>query len=264
MFKTKAIYFCILFVVVNSTTSCKQTPAAITETIEFPKNITSLFNEIFQYSAFPCRSVDETALINSAWQYENQLFFIMQIPDYLCYPHSVVIVGVNEQQEWQIIEVFEGDVYGVAAVDQFLLIVSGWAIEGTFPYVLYSDNGINWNNLELPTERKRDCCFDQIERVWQTDEALWVDFYAQGDTPASRWALNLRDFKSGNHKNWIQLAMPGSEKETTLSYDDPVFQNTIGLRWEQIEIRRTGNSVSLKWKGLNQNSWKIRLPTLSP
>ncbi len=98
---------------------------------------------------------------------DGGLLLFVQVPNYLCSSsNSAVPVMVSKKGKWTWGAPVNGHVRVVAtSPDGTLWATSEWQIEGTYPMVLRSRDGLSWRELDLPTDRATTAPEEKIHRV---------------------------------------------------------------------------------------------------
>jgi hypothetical protein len=141
---------------------------------------------------------------------DNSHLVIAEAPDYLCDNSNTYIPIYYKGAEllgWG--NSYPGKVNHVVKSDKgHWFLSSYWAIEGTYPMLYQSSDGIIWKEMTLPEERVRDCCFEHIEMMRITKEAsntelLSIRFFNGNELDPFEWVTAV-DEQSKPYKttNW--------------------------------------------------------------
>ncbi len=124
----------------------------------------------------------------------NKLLILIGIPDYFCHASSFMPVTVDSQGYWQIGTVLES-YPSVLLLDesQGLWLVSHWEHEAVFPFLHYSTNGLNWQEINLPKSRQVDCCFEWLKQVCVTDSTVQLKFAGMNDARVEYWQTTINE-----------------------------------------------------------------------
>lgn len=126
---------------------------------------------------------------------DGTLLFFVQVPDYFCRSSNTALpVLVEAAGQWRWGEPLAGLFTRVlAAPDGTLVAATQWQIEGTYPALLTSRDGLTWVELALPEERatrapdeSAELCFsDRLELRLRSElegkTQLWARALAEGD-----------------------------------------------------------------------------------
>lgn len=97
---------------------------------------------------------------------DKRLLILVGIPDYLCNSNSFMPVSVDDQGDWRSGAVVPGaPSWLVLGPDNALWLATQWQVEGTFPALYRSLDGLDWREIKLPENRDVDCCFERLERI---------------------------------------------------------------------------------------------------
>jgi hypothetical protein len=97
----------------------------------------------------------------------HNLLVLAGLPDYLCrYSNSFVPIVVTTEGETTWGKALPGvPSFIVQGPDKTIWLVSQWAVEGTYPMLFRSENGVDWTEILLPEDRGVDCCFEYLNGV---------------------------------------------------------------------------------------------------
>lgn len=82
-------------------------------------------------------------------------------------PVSKIAVTVDPNGKWEIAQkpnIIEEEINAIYT-DPYenLWLLAHWQIEGVYPMLYYSRDGVNWKATILPEKREIDCCFEALE-----------------------------------------------------------------------------------------------------
>lgn len=142
-----------------------------------------------------CEQKKRELVSNKFYALNNgKLLLLIGLPDYFCNASSFMPVTIDKQGHWNAGAVQES-YPSVLLTDarQELWLVSHWEIEAVYPLLHHSIDGINWQEINLPKERKIDCCFQYIKQVCINDSHIRLKFTGLEDTPVEYWTTSLND-----------------------------------------------------------------------
>jgi len=154
---------------------------------------------------------------------DKSLLVLLKVPDYLCYSNSFVPIRVSTKDDWQYGEIFQGEptIFQSDLRDNFWLVTQ-WRIEGTYPSLLTSTDGLVWNYYDMPRNRDVDCCFEYIKKVCTRPDSITL-FY-EGERP-SQWT------KAFNMTTWRELEYKAADL-VECEIDALESQNSKEAKWE--------------------------------
>ena len=124
----------------------------------------------------------------------GKLLILIGLPDYFCNASSFMPVTVDNQGHWEAGAVLESyPTFVLTDSHQQFWLISHWEIEGVYPVLHHSIDGVNWQEISLPKERKFDCCFQYIKQVCFSDAQIQLKFTGIDDTPVEYWATSVSD-----------------------------------------------------------------------
>ena len=134
---------------------------------------------------------------------DGSLIFFAQVPDYFCRSSNTAVpVLVEPEGKWRWGEPLAGMFTRVlAAADGTLVAATQWQIEGTYPALLTSRDGLTWIELELPEDRATRAPDETAEIC--LGEWLEVRLRSEIEGKAELWTRALGD------ADWKRLDEPG-------------------------------------------------------
>lgn len=146
---------------------------------------------------------------------DGRLLILIGIPDYLCASNSFLPVAVDDQGQWQTGAITPGEPsLMVVGPDKTLWLVAQWQIEGTFPALYRSLNGVDWQEIKLPENRNVDCCFERLDRICFHLGIIRLKFASAVTGKTACWETEVSEI-AGIGPVWKQIGNPrGSDQET--------------------------------------------------
>ncbi len=129
---------------------------------------------------------------NHFYALNGKLLLLIALPDYFCNASSFMPVTIDKQGHWDAGAVLENyPTFLLTDSSQQLWLASHWEIEGVYPVLQRSIDGINWQEISLPKERKIDCCFQYLKQVCLNNSQIQLKFTGLDDTPVEYWATSV-------------------------------------------------------------------------
>ncbi|WP_459923189.1 hypothetical protein [Desulfatiferula olefinivorans] len=135
----------------------------------------------------------------------DRRLMLIAVADYLCTGSNSFLPVVLEDGSWRAGEFMDGAPSMVVMEnDDSLWLVTQWQIEGTYPALFHSADGVSWREIPLPAGRDVDCCFERLTRLCVTDETIRITLEGDSDERREFWTgdrqghdgLTLRWFKT--------------------------------------------------------------------
>lgn len=124
----------------------------------------------------------------------GKLLLLIGLPDYFCNASSFMPVTVDKLGHWNAGAVLENyPTFLLTDSNQQLWLTSHWEIEGVYPVLHHSVDGVTWQEISLPKERKIDCCFQYLKQVCLNNSQIQLKFTGIDDTPVEYWATSITD-----------------------------------------------------------------------
>jgi hypothetical protein len=135
---------------------------------------------------------------------DKRLLLLLGIPDYLCASNSFVPVVVDDRGEWRAGPILAGEPsFLVRGPGKALWLAAQWQVEGTFPALYRSQNGVDWQEIKLPGERDVDCCFETLERICFHHGRVRLRFASATTGKTASWEAGLEGL-AGTGPAWKQ------------------------------------------------------------
>ncbi len=168
---------------------------------QLPEIIVDDIKQLVAKSDWTFDCTNFTSIDYQAFQFSDDSYLmIVEAPDYLC-TNSNTYIPVYYQG---------GELYGWGGpypgrVSQVVksehgqwFLASYWAIEGTYPMLYQSADGIVWHEIKLPENRHSDCCFEQIDMLDITvdesnKEYLSIRFFNGNELDDFEWYSEIDD-----------------------------------------------------------------------
>lgn len=125
---------------------------------------------------------------------DNKLLLLIDLPDYFCNSGSFIPVTVDSQGHWEAGNVIESlPTELLTDTAHQLWLVSHWEIEAVVPLLHHSIDGVHWQEISLPKERKIDCCFEYIKQICINASQIQLKFTGLDDSPVEYWRTTVND-----------------------------------------------------------------------
>jgi len=119
---------------------------------------------------------------------DGRLLILVGIPDYLCASNSFMPVTVDDKGQWLAGPILPGaPSWIVPGPDNALWLAAQWQVEGTFPALYRSLNGVDWQEIKLPENRDVDYCFEKLERICFHQEVMRLKFASAATGKTACW-----------------------------------------------------------------------------
>jgi len=123
---------------------------------------------------------------------DDRLLILLGIPDYLCASNSFMPVTVDDQGQWLAGRPMPGaPSWLVRGADDALWLAAQWQVEGTFPALYRSLDGVDWQEIKLPEDRNVDCCFERLTRICFHPGAVRLKFEGDAAGAEASWEAGL-------------------------------------------------------------------------
>ena len=153
-------------------------------------------------TGWPCSAKAAIILYDLYSIGNDKVLLLLGAPDYLCNSNSFLPVILDSQGTWASGEFIEGRpelIFKESETSFFM--VTQWMIEGTYPTLFHSSDGINWRMLTLPEARDVDCCFEWLSNICLRDKRIHLTF--EGDAPErTAYFSTLRPNVTGIAPEW--------------------------------------------------------------
>jgi hypothetical protein len=149
---------------------------------------------------------------------DERLLWLIGAPDYMCDSNSFFPVIVDDQGQWSHGEFIEGEPYVFMRLPRYgLLLSSQWTIEGTFPFLFFSSNGLVWQEMTLPEDRDLSNTVEYLTKICvQNQQTVHLTF--EGDGNIGSWHTDVEQMFASN-PNWVsedKAPAPSAECSTSL------------------------------------------------
>jgi len=137
---------------------------------------------------------------------DGRLLILAGIPDYLCASNSFMPVTVDDRGQWLAGPILPGaPSWIVSGPDNALWLAAQWQVEGTFPALYRSTNGVDWKEIKLPENRDVDCCFERLERICFQQKVVHLEFTGATGGKTAYWETGLGGI-AGSGPVWKRTA----------------------------------------------------------
>ncbi len=181
---------------------------------------------------------------------DQRLLVLIGIPDYLCASNSFMPVTVDSRGQWLAGPILPGAPSLLArGPDNSLWLAAQWQIEGTFPALYRSTNGVDWTEIRLPENRGVDCCFERLERICFHRGAMRLKFASDAGGKTAYWEAGLGGLagpvgagRDGSGPAWKRTAGASDG-----GHEAPCQSDLLGHgSWSRKEADRSGGIVFKK------------------
>jgi hypothetical protein len=199
------ILLCIVFSLCQGCGSNKEAMEEKERVYSMPSSIWQNIKQAVQDSDFSCEK--KTLFSRHFFELADQrLLILIGIPDYLCASNSFLPVAVDDQGQWQTGAITPGEPsLMVVGPDKALWLVAQWQIEGTFPALYRSLNGVDWQEIKLPENRDVDCCFERLDRICFHQGSIRLKFASAVTAKTACWEAGVEGL-AGSGPVWRQIA----------------------------------------------------------
>lgn len=156
-----------------------------------PDSILREIERAVQAGNFSC--AEKTLFSRSFFALDDErLLILIGIPDYLCSSNSFLPVVADGQGGWQSGPPLPGaPSWLVRGADGALWLAAQWQVEGTFPALYRSLDGVDWEEIALPENRGVDCCFERLVRICFPQGLVRLEFAGDAAGKAAWWETGL-------------------------------------------------------------------------
>ena len=185
----------------------------------------------------------------------NKLLLLLGISEYLCGSNTFIPVTVDYHGKWEYGRFIEGEpTLLVKGSDNALWLNSQWQIEGTYPSLYRSTDGIEWQEVTLPENRNVDCCFEWLTQICFAGQRIRLKFYGDYTNKTEYWVAYVHDILKPIVK-WHQLNHVDKhfEKEcffvpvTKGNWIRTESENTAEIRFQLKHNRHVLTVIIPKW-----------------
>ena len=132
----------------------------------------------------------------------NTLLILLELPDYLCAKsNSIVPLLADIRGRWILGDLLPGaPAFFGKGPDNTLWLVTQWQIEGTYPSLFRSKDGLHWQEIQLPPGPEPGSPFIFLSDLRFLGKDLLITLASEnGDEnrPAQSYSANLRQISSG-------------------------------------------------------------------
>ena len=134
---------------------------------------------------------------------ETSLLILLEIPDYLCdRSNTIVPLLADVRGRWILGDNLPGlPAFFGPGPDKALWLVTQWQVEGTYPSLLRSEDGLHWKELPLPAGPEPGSPFIFLSDLRFLGKDLLITLTSEnGDEnrPVQLYSANLREISSGS------------------------------------------------------------------
>lgn len=181
----------------------------------------------------------------------DHLLLLIGLPDYFCNASSFMPVVINRLGNWNAGAVFESyPSFLLTDNKRQLWLISHWEIEGVYPLLHHSLDGVHWQEISLPKERKIDCCFQYLKQVCLSESQIQLKFTGMDDTPVEYWQTTVSDSLK---------AAPNWQKTNTEKIIPPPQCQTTALTSGDWQRKITPNGAKTSFQSAHRNL-KVEIP----
>jgi hypothetical protein len=185
---------------------------------------------------------------------DGRLLILVGIPDYLCASNSFMPVTVDDRGQWLAGPILPGaPSWIVPGPDNSLWLAAQWQVEGTFPALYRSTNGVDWQEIKLPENRDVDCCFERLERICFRQKVVRLEFTSATGGKTVYWQAAL-DRRTGSAPVWQPVAHAGDGASAIPCSSVPLGQGS----WIRVESGRSN------WISFKKNRMYAKIALLVP
>lgn len=178
---------------------------------------------------------------------DKRLLILLGIPDYLCASNSFLPVTVDDQGNWLAGPILPGaPSLVVPGPDNALWLAAQWQVEGTFPALYRSLDGVNWKEIKLPGNRDVDCCFERLDWICFRQGAIRLKFASDATGKTACWEAGLDELagsigagRDGPGPVWKRTAIASDGEHETPCPSVPLGQGS----WIRNESDRSGGII---------------------
>ncbi|MCK4838838.1 MAG: hypothetical protein KAS94_08535 [Desulfobulbaceae bacterium] len=163
--------------------TCKAASAQPTDQhYKLPERIIKKIINQAKETGWPCSAKAAITLYDLYSINNDKVLLLLGAPDYLCNSNSFLPVILDAKGTWASGEFMEGRpelIFKESETSVFM--VTQWMIEGTYPTLFHSSDGIDWRMVALPEARAVDCCSEWLSKICLRDKRIHLTF--EGDDP---------------------------------------------------------------------------------
>ncbi len=182
----------------------------------------------------------------------KDVILLLKISDYLCHQsNSFIPVRISPHGTFEIGTMYSGSPGLLLQQSETSYWMSTqWMIEGTYPELYKSSDGLFWKKVLLPENRNIDCCFEWITDICFSNNSIRVSFRGDTEQTIGSWeTIRPSNKKTGliwnkvppekpeagdiecskkavNHVNWQAILV---RKMIKLEFDEPSKSSIIIL-----------------------------------
>lgn len=194
----KAVVFCVLVALTQGCFSHKTSLSSMKPST-MPADLLAFLNNSVD-SVFQCET---TEIVDITYQERenHDLLVFMHLPDYLCTrSNSVIPVIVSPEGRWT----WGNRLSGLPSLcvedkDRVLWLITQWAVEGSYPELYRSSDGITWTSIPLPENRQVDCCFEFVREICFYRDRVRLRFEG-GDTDGTGSVIRYWSMKKSGQQ----------------------------------------------------------------
>ncbi len=185
----------------------------------------------------------------------NKLLLLLGISDYLCSSNTFMPVMVDYHGKWEYGRFIDGEpTLLVKGSDNALWLNSQWQIEGTYPSLYRSTDGIQWQEVALPENRNVDCCVEWLTQICFDKQRIRLKFDGDSTNKTEYWVTErLHVLKS--IPKWHQLNHVDKEIEpeclfvpvTKGNWIRQASENTAEIRFQLKQNDHVLTVIIPKW-----------------
>ena len=185
---------------------------------------------------------------------DGRLLILVGVPDYLCASNSFMPVTVDDQGRWLAGTILPGaPSWIVPGPDDALWLATQWQVEGTFPALYRSLDGVDWQEIKLPENRDVDCCFEKLEPICFQQNVMRLKFASAETGKTAYWQAAL-DPGAVSAPVWQPVAHAGDGASAV-----PCSSVLLGQgSWIRVESGRSN------WISFKKNRMYARIALLVP
>jgi hypothetical protein len=235
------IQLCIVFSLCQCCFSNNGTTELKGRIYGMPSSILQNINQAIQDGNFSC----EKKVLFSRNFFElndKRLLILVGIPDYFCASNSFMPVTVDDQGKWRAGSIIPGEPsWMLLGPDNALWLAAQWQIEGTFPALYRSMNGVDWNEIKLPENRDVDCCFERLDQICFQQGIIRLKFASAVTGKTACWEAEV-DGLAGLGPVWKQIGNTWDGDQETPCPFVPLGQGA----WIRKESNKAGGIIFKK------------------
>ncbi|MBF0528413.1 MAG: hypothetical protein HQK55_03915 [Deltaproteobacteria bacterium] len=124
----------------------------------------------------------------------DRLLLFLGLTDYLSdFSNTFLSVLVDKSGKWSTGLYLPGAPTAMFKdKDNTLWLVTQWQIEGTYPTLYKSRDGLSWSEVTLPANRNVDCCFEILEDQRAASDMLFLKFKSDTTGLSRCWDVDYQ------------------------------------------------------------------------